>query len=1043
MDESECLHQLFAAQASRTPDRVAVTDGRRRLTYRELDDAAGQLARRLRLNGVGPEVLVGLCVDRDVDLVVAILAVLQAGGAYVPLDPRYPRARLEFVLADCRCPVVLGQQRFAHLVAATGLPFVAVDAEPADGQEPSTGPDGGGVRPAGTAYVLHTSGSTGQPKGVMVSHANVSRLFTVTRDEFAFDPDDTWTLFHSFAFDFSVWEMWGALLHGGRLVVVPYPVSRDPESFWRLLTAERVTVLNQTPSAFRRLIRAAEADGWPETTLRTVVFGGEALPPAMLRPWFDRYGDATPRLVNMYGITETTVHVTVRPLTAADADGQVSPIGVPLDDLDAVVLGPDLRAVPHGEPGELFVGGAGVSTGYLGRPGLTARRFVPDPSGPPGARRYRTGDLAVLRDGELEFLGRTDDQVQFRGFRIEPAEIEAALLTRPGVSAAVVLLDDRDGEARLAGFVLAAVGASVRPEELRAGLAEQLPVHQVPSVLLVVDAFPLTVNGKLDRDALLSLARNRPAAAALSTSDTAGGEDADRLAAIWADVLGVARVDPHDNFFALGGDSMSAIRVVARARDAAIPVSVESLFKHPTVAELATAAGDDPATPAEALGTEPAAPADGVADTFPASLVQVGVVYECEITEDPTLYHDASAVRLSGPLDPAALRRALDTTSARHELLRACFDLVGHAEPMVLVHHVAPIPLAVLDAPAAPDPAAAVRAWWTGQWRRPFELTAAPLVRCHVLNHPDGTFHLALSVHHSVVDGWSFAVVMRDLLLAYDRELGSPAPAEPPLASRYRDFVALERRAAASPATTAYWTESLGSYRHTPLWTERPAGPATESTVSVPVDPALANNARQLAVRLEVPVRSVYLAAHVWALSVLRHTSDVLTGLVTNGRPEHTGAESAVGMFVNTLPLRTRLPDGSWSSLVRAVFAAEQAQLPHRRFPLAKLRAVTGVGPPEALFNFADFRVYDVLAGLRNLRAHEWWFADRNEFPLSVTVTREPMSPEWQLVVRAGAEHGGQALAETAAELFLDALGRTVTDPDGRVALGVHPVVVP
>jgi hypothetical protein len=256
--------------------------------------------------------------------------------------------------------------------------------------------------------------------------------------------------------------------------------------------------------------------------------------------------------------------------------------------------------------------------------------------------------------------------------------------------------------------------------------------------------------------------------------------------------------------------------------------------------------------------------------------------------------------------------------------------------------------------------------------------------------------------------------------------------------------VALERRAAASPATIRYWTELLGSYHHAPLWTDQPAGPAAESaesTVSVPVDPALANDARRLAVRLGVPVRSVYLAAHLWALSALGQTSDVLTGLVTNGRPEHAGAESAVGMFVTTLPLRLHLPDGSWGSLVLAVFAAEQAQLPHRRFPLAKLRAVTGVGPPEALFNFADFRVYDVLAGLENLRTHEWWFGDRNEFPLSVTVTREPVSPEWELVVRAGAEHGGQALAETAARLFLDALGRAVTDPDGRVAPGAHPAV--
>ncbi|WP_290063178.1 amino acid adenylation domain-containing protein, partial [Amycolatopsis solani] len=360
MTTSSCLHELFAAQARRTPDRIAVGDGRRELTYRELDEAADRLASRLRAAGVGPEVLVGVCADRDTDLVVAILAVLKAGGGYVPLDPRYPADRLGFVLADCRCPVVVGQRRFADRVP--GVPFVAVDDPAATEAEPVAA----AARPGNTAYVIHTSGSTGKPKGVVVSHANVTRLFEVTRAEFGVSENDTWTLFHSYAFDFSVWELWGALLHGGRVVVVPYEVSRDPEAFWRLLVEQRVTVLSQTPSAFRQLSRAAAAAGWPDTALRLVVFGGEALRPAALVPWFDRYGDRAPRLVNMYGITETTVHVTARPLTREDTTGPGSPIGAPLDDLRVCLLDADLRPVPPGEPGEVYVGGAGVAGGYLG-----------------------------------------------------------------------------------------------------------------------------------------------------------------------------------------------------------------------------------------------------------------------------------------------------------------------------------------------------------------------------------------------------------------------------------------------------------------------------------------------------------------------------------------------------------------------------------------------------------------------------------------------------------------------------------------------------
>ncbi|MFG1642751.1 amino acid adenylation domain-containing protein [Amycolatopsis sp. NPDC049252] len=1017
-----CLHELFAAQARRTPDRVAVTDGQRELTYRELDEAADRLAIRLRAAGVRPEVLVGLCADRDADLVVAVLGVLKAGGGYVPLDPRYPAGRLEFVLADCRCPVVVGQRRFAGRVP--GVPFVALDEDPG-AAEPEPAAATVTARPGNTAYVIHTSGSTGKPKGVIVSHANVTRLFAVTHAEFGVTADDTWTLFHSYAFDFSVWELWGALLHGGRVVVVPYEVSRDPEAFWRLLTGQRVTVLSQTPSAFRQLIRAAGAAGWPDTALRLVVFGGEALEPAALLPWFDRYGDRTPQLVNMYGITETTVHVTARRLAHRDATGEGSPIGAPLEDLRVSLLDAALGPVPPGQAGEVYVGGAGVAGGYLGRPGLTARRFVPDPDGPPGARRYRTGDLAAVRDGELVFLGRVDDQVQFRGFRVEPAEIEAALTALPGVdAAAVVLRHDRDGVAHLAGFVVAAAGAALDRRELRGALAEKLPAHLIPSTLAELDALPLTANGKLDRAALRD--RQPEQHAEPSTVDSSG-DPADVLAGIVAEVLGVGRVGPDDDFFALGGDSMSAIRVVSQAREAGLGLSVHGLFEHPTIAELVAAgpdgdAGDD-------------SPEPGTADehAYPAALLQAGVIYECEITEDPTLYHDVSAVRLSGPLDEDALRRALDAVSARHELLRTSFDLVGHPEPTQLVHAAAPIPLTLLDAPAA-DPGEALERWWTGQWRKPFDLAAAPLARCHVLRHPDGTWHLAVSVHHSVVDGWSFAVVMADLLQAYDRELGGGgAPAAAP-GVRYRDFVALERKAAADPDTAAYWKALLDGYQAGPLWTG--AGSEEEMLLTVPLEASLTARVRRFAVRSGVPPKSVYLAAHLWMLGELTGTADVLTGLVTNGRPERSGADAVVGMFVNTLPLRLELPDGSWRSLVRAAFEAERAHLRHRLFPPAELRAVTGFGPPDVLFNFADFRAYDGVGALRAIRAHEWWFGDRNGFPLSVTVARRPAAPEWDLSVRVGAGRGGRALAGAASGLLLDALRHIVTDPDEQPAGG-------
>ncbi|HEV3457894.1 MAG TPA: amino acid adenylation domain-containing protein, partial [Thermoanaerobaculia bacterium] len=551
-----CLDELFGAWAARAPHRPALACGDAALSYGELDRLAGKLAARLAALGAAPEVLVAVCLPRSLDLVVALLAVLRCGAAYVPLDPDYPPERLAFVLADSGARLLLARSQLAATLAeaagdgAARYRLVACDdlcpplPEPSaagaagDGPTPAGGPHLAGRRdPRHLAYVIYTSGSTGRPKGVPVSHANVGRLLAAARPRFAFGADDVWTLFHSPAFDFSVWEIWGALAAGGRLVIVPLAVSRDPEAFARLLAAERVTVLNQTPSAFAQLA-AHLAAGVPQgpaalPALRWVIFGGEALEPALLRGWLpaptDRVDPSTrrPRLVNMYGITETTVHVTWRQLgpedlaaapaaaptatTTTAAAGAASPIGRPLAGLTVDLLDAAGRLVPAGVPGEIHVGGAGLARGYLGRPALTAARFVPDPwSGrraAPGSRLYRSGDLARrLPDGQLEFLGRADQQVKIRGFRIELGEIEAALLAHPEVAAAAVTVrEPAPGDRRLAAAVVPCRtpgGDAGLEARLRAALRRRLPDHMVPADFMVLAALPLTAHGKLDRKRL-------------------------------------------------------------------------------------------------------------------------------------------------------------------------------------------------------------------------------------------------------------------------------------------------------------------------------------------------------------------------------------------------------------------------------------------------------------------------------------------------------------------------------------------------------------
>ncbi|RTQ90553.1 MULTISPECIES: non-ribosomal peptide synthetase [Stenotrophomonas] len=587
----EFLHARFQAHAEQHPERVAIVFEDTTLSYGELNARANQLAHALRARGIGPEQRVALCMDRGPELVIGIVGILKSGAAYVPLEPTTPPKRLAFMLADSAPMAVVTQ---SHLVSrfqdAPALPLVVVDTPDMVGSQSRHNPVTAALEPQHLAYVIYTSGSTGQPKGVMVEHRHLSRLFAATQEKFTFGADDVWTLFHSFAFDFSVWEVWGALLHGGRLIVVPTEVSRSPAEFYALLVDQGVTVLNQTPSAFRQLI-AAEAESAAMHHLRYVIFGGEALDLPMLAPWIARNDPDKIQLINMYGITEITVHATFRRIHGSDVDaGRGSVIGAPLSDLRLLVLDSHQQLVPIGVTGEIYVGGSGVARGYLNRPELTAERFLPDPySSDPSARLYRTGDLASwLPEGELQYRGRIDFQVKIRGFRIELGEIEARLLACNGIREAVVLVrEEADGDKRLVAYVLAEPGTELASATLRQSLLRHLADYMVPAAYVRVEQWPLTANGKLDRMALPI-----PEADALAKQDHEApvGEIEQAIAAIWQDVLGAALVGRHDNFFDLGGHSLLAVQLCARISDAfAIEFSVRTLFERPVLAALADA----------------------------------------------------------------------------------------------------------------------------------------------------------------------------------------------------------------------------------------------------------------------------------------------------------------------------------------------------------------------------------------------------------------------------------------------------------------------
>ena len=562
------------------------------MTYGELNEKANRLARWLRKRGVVTESLVGIHLDRSFSLLVGTLAILKAGGAYLPLDFTCPEERMCFQLQDAQATMVLTERTFADRFAAFAGRVVCLDEMTeilaAESDENLTHPR----TTESLAYVIYTSGSTGQPKGVAVTQRNVLRLFTTTEPLFNFGPDDVWTLFHSIAFDFSVWEIFGALLYGGRLVVVPYLISRSALDFRELLIREKVTVLNQTPSAFRQLVQADGAAAPMPGSLRYIIFGGEALEFGSLRPWFERYSDRYPQCVNMYGITETTVHVTHHLVTQSDLNRSGSNVGRPIPDLRVYLADENGRLVPRGEAGEMIVGGPGVARGYLRRPDLTARRFIDDSYENSGTKLYRSGDLArECENGDLEYLGRIDQQVKIRGFRVELPEIEAALGRQPGIVGCTVVPHAQEGsETRLVAYVVSKPGVPAEIDSLRSELARVLPDYMVPALFISIHALPLTVNGKLDRAALPAPGTERPMIASVFAAPEDDLEET--LARCWKEILRQQNVGVNDNFFDLGGDSLLLTALRRRLQsELGRNLPITDLFQFPTIRSLAARLG--------------------------------------------------------------------------------------------------------------------------------------------------------------------------------------------------------------------------------------------------------------------------------------------------------------------------------------------------------------------------------------------------------------------------------------------------------------------
>ncbi|MEU5693057.1 amino acid adenylation domain-containing protein [Actinosynnema sp. NPDC020468] len=1003
------LHELFADHVVGTPDATAVVAGEDRLSYAELDGRANRLAHHLRSLGVDRGDLVGVSLDRDGDLVPALLGVTKSGAAYLPLDPAYPADRLGFMIADARVRVVVTTSRHLEAVRAVHSGQVVLLDDDALTAHPATVPEVAS-EPGDLAYVIYTSGSTGRPKGVRVTHANVARLFTASDRHLGFGPHDTWSLFHSYSFDVSVWELWGALLHGGTLVVVPFAVSRSPEDFLALLVDNGVTVLSQTPSAFRGLVALANDERWDHSALRAVVFAGEKLEPVDLAPWVARFGLDRPELVNMYGITETTVHSTFHRLTADDLlPGAPNRVGFPLDDLTIRLLDRAGRLVPLGVTGEIHVGGPGVTAGYLDRPELTAQRFVPDPFGPADAVVYRSGDLARrLPDGSLEFLGRSDRQVKLRGFRIELGEITAALTAVPGVREAVVVLrEDRPGDKRLVAYL---VGEQVPdPAALREALGATLPEHMVPAAFVGVAAIPLTPNGKLDERALPApdetAMRGQAEVVAPRTPTEA------RLAAVFRDVLEVGAVGVHDGFFDLGGDSIRAVSLVGSLRVGGFDVSVRDVFEHRTVARLAEfvdgLVGDTPdVAPVErfALISEDdraALPAD-VVDAYPMTRLQVVMLVEMLASNDDATsyekagnhYHNVSSFKVkdSAGFDPDALFGAAAELVRNHEILRTSLHLEGFSTPMQLVREHAVLETGHRDLRglSRAEAEASIREWTVDERRRSFDLGRPSLLRyfAHVV---DDGWWVSITECHPILEGWSFHTLLMRLLTAYfELQAGKPVSMPPPPTTvRFADAVAAELTALESTSDREYWRDLV---RGTPKL-ELPATWASDEPVEryrlAASITDLMTPLRDVARRADVPLKAVTHAAYLSVLAMLTDEERFTAGIVCDTRPELLGADRVAGLYLNTVPFTFDREASTWRELVKRTFAGHVEMWPHRRFPLHEMHREVGATTRlvDTFFIYLDFHVVDA-----DMVEHDTVMDDSpNEFDLTITNMRDAL----------------------------------------------------
>ncbi|WP_114905049.1 non-ribosomal peptide synthetase [Kordia sp. SMS9] len=972
--EKATIIDLFEAQVAKTPNAIAVAYEGETLTYAKLNNLSNILAYELRSKGIGRNDIVGLLVDKNLHTIVGMLGILKSGGCYMPLDPNYPQGRLQYMLEDSKTDLLITNSEHEALIAGTSVrtllleKVITKDREVANIVQMN--------HPEDLCYIIYTSGTTGNPKGVMVEHRNVVRLFHNDAFQFNFGENDVWTMFHSHCFDFSVWEMYGALLFGGKVIIIPSLVARDPAQYLQILKEHKVRVLNQTPTAFNNLMEACDQKDITLNDLRYVIFGGEALVPFKLKTWKAQHPHVT--LVNMYGITEVTVHATYKEICAKEIEENVSNLGKGIPTTSMYILDENQELVPQGVVGEIYIGGAGITRGYLNKEELTRAKFLDNPYRE-GECFYRSGDLGRwLANGELEYLGRIDSQVQLKGFRIELKEIEHHLLQHATISDTVVIKRDSDeGHPYLCAYYIGEELLEV--STLRSHLGENLPSHMIPSYFVKMDEFPMTSNNKIAVSKLPS-----PDKEALGESYTAPKtEEEIQMVAIWEEVLQMSKVGIQDNYFSMGGDSLKAIGLISNINTKLeASLTIADLYSYQTIEELAgkvvgSQQNDDSKRILEETEEELRAFAEAYRaegkflDTYeavyPMNGVEKGMVFHSLKSKPKSVheivYHEQNIYDYPVKnFDFELFKHAVDLMVAKHTTLRKVYDLEKFAH--IIMKKVVPevnfSDICHLDGKAQE---AFINKKLLEEKQRQTELSFSLLWRINIIKVSEDYQYLLLDFHHSFFDGWSLSSFVTELSTTYSFLMEDRSYVPEHLQSTYRDQIIGELAAAKDQASIEYWQEELEDYTRF----EIPSTGEEHQFNSEWFDygKEYRSQLETLALRHNTSFKHLCFAAYIYAMNMLSFKDDITLGVVTNNRPLTPDGERLLGCFLNTIPFRAKIPKGiTWGDYINFIEDKLRTLKYHERVPFYKILEITKEPATEhnpvfdISFNYIDFRRY-------------------------------------------------------------------------------------